>query len=303
MVRIVRQVQCSNPSHDHVAIGDIDGATDWSSALEGVDAVIHAAARVHVLHEPVRDPLSEFRHVNIDATVKLAEQAAEAGVKRFVFLSTIGVLGNYSKTPMNEHKNPTPPNAYSASKREAEVRLMQVADRTGLEVVIIRPPLVYGPGVKANFLRLMQAVDKGLPLPFGRVRNLRDFVSIDNLCSLILLCLHHPAAANQMFVVADGEPISTPALIRRLAKLMGRPSRLLPVPRWMLWQGARLMHKERLYHSICSSLRVDTSHARRTLGWQPVETLDEGLRQTVAWYMHQKQAAQSALPLEERKAA
>lgn len=287
VVRVTRNHPCANPSHNHIEIGDIDEKTDWSGALQGVEVVIHTAARVHVLHESVTDPLSEFRHVNIDATVRLAEQAAEAGVRRFIFISTIGVLGNYSKTPMNEERRPSPPNAYSASKKEAEVRLMQVADRKGIEVVILRPPLVYGPGVKANFLRLMQAVDRGLPLPFGRVKNLRDFISVENLCSLVMLCLTHPDAANQIFVVADGEPISTPALIRKLAALLQKPARLLPVPRWFLWQGARLTNKERLYHSICSSLRIDTRRARNVLGWQPVQSMDEGLQQTVEWYKQQ----------------
>lgn len=304
VVRAIRSGECTNPLHHHIVIGDMDGGTDWLPALAGVEVVIHTAARVHVLHESVTDPLSEFRHVNIDATVRLAEQAAESGVQRFIFISTIGVLGNYSTTPMDEHRTPNPPNAYSASKREAEVRLMQVADRTALQAVIVRPPLVYGPGVKANFLRLMQAVDKGMLLPFGRVRNKRDFISIENLCQLVMLCLDHPAAANQIFVVADGEPISTPALIRKLARLMEKPARLLPVPRWLLWQGAKFMRKERLYHSICSSLRIDTSHARTLLGWQPAQSFDEGLRQTVEWYKQQSSAVE-IFPhsLQERSAA
>lgn len=296
VVRTVRTLDEQHSSSHYYETGDMDSQTDWRAALDGVDVVVHTAARVHVLHEPVTDPLSEFRHVNIEATVNLADQAADAGVKRIVFLSTIGVLGNYSKTPMNEDRRPSPPNAYSASKKEAEVRLMQVADRRGIEVVIIRPPLVYGPGVKANFLRLMQAVDKGMLLPFGRVRNLRDFISLENLCSLIICCLDHPAAANQTFLVADGEPISTPTLIKKLAALLHKSPRLVPVPRWMLWQGARIASKERLYHSICSSLRIDTSRARQMLSWEPVQSLDEGLRQTVEWYKQQSITSDESRP-------
>jgi nucleoside-diphosphate-sugar epimerase len=283
-----KAVRQASAMQDHVfQVGDINGQTDWSQALDGVDVVVHAAARVHVLYETVTDPISEFRHANVDATINLAEQAHRMGVKRFVFISTIGVLGNYSRAPFVEGKQPYPSNAYSASKMEAEQQLLRLAKKTGLEVVIIRPPLVYGPGVKANFYRLMQAIDHSKPMPFGAVCNARDFISVANICSLITTCLTHPAAANEIFLAADGEPVSTPALIRKLAAAMGRKAKLIPIPVWVLSAGAFLLRKERFYHSICSSLRIDTSKARTLLGWQPPQSLDDGLRQTVEWYVGQ----------------
>ena len=283
VVRAVRSRQ-SGDGDDVVETGEISSTTDWRAALEGVEVVVHSAARVHVLNESINEPMSEFREINVHGTVRLAEQAAAAGVKRLVFISTIGVLGNYSESPLHEHYHPHPSNGYSRSKREAEAKLMQLPPECGIEITIIRPPLVYGPGVKANFLKLMRCIDAARPLPFGMVPNARDYVSIANLCHFIERCLWHEAAANQVFLVADGEPISTPELIRRLARLMGRPVRLLPVPRWVLRVGARLLRKERLYHSICSSLRIDTSKAQLYLDWQPVESLQQGLEQTVAWY-------------------
>lgn len=281
---VVRAVRLQN-GPGSFAVGDVTGTTDWSEALHGVDVVVHLAARVHVLYESVTDPISEFRHTNVDATVNLARQAAQAGVKRFVFISSIGVLGNYSIRPFQEDNRPMPSNAYSASKQEAERQLMAVSRDTGLEIVIIRPPLVYGPGVKANFYRLMHAVDARKPLPFGLVKNKRDFISVTNMCSLIECCLTHPEAAGQIFLAADGEAVSTPALIRKLAALLGVKPRLIPVPVSLLLLGAMLLRKERFYHSICSSLRIDTSKAQSLLGWVPPQSLDEGLRQTVEWYL------------------
>lgn len=283
--KAVRDAEALLPAHNVCVIGEMSGETDWSDALRGVDGVVHLAARVHVLYESVTDPISEFRHTNIDATVQLARQAAAMGVKRFVFISTIGVHGNYSTKPLKEEDRPSPSNAYSASKQEAERLLMAVARETNLEVVIIRPPLVYGPGVKANFMRLMQAVDQRKPLPFGAVANARDFISVTNMCSLIITCLEHPAAVNQIFLAADGQAIATPDLIRKLAALLGKPTRLIPVPVWLLFLGAMLLRKERFYHSICSSLRIDSRKARNLLNWQPPQSLDDGLKQTVEWYL------------------
>ncbi len=287
--RVVRVAE--QPAARTFAMGDIDGATDWRAALAGVQAVVHTAARVHVLYESVADPVKTFRHINVEATLNLARQAHASGARRFIFLSTIGVLGNYSQYPMRESDTPNPSNAYSASKLEAEQQLLQVAHETGLEVVILRPPLVYGPGVKANFHRLMYAIARRKPLPFGLVDNARDFISVSNLCSLIVTCIHHPAAANEVLLAADGQAVSTPALIRKVAGAMGVRTRLVPVPVWILQIGARLLRKERFYHSICSSLRIDTHKAQTLLSWQPPQSLDEGLQQTVAWYVTNAQSS------------
>lgn len=204
-----------------------------------------------------------------------------------IFISTIGVLGNYSLQPFCESDVPQPSNAYAQTKWEAEQKLNQIANESGLELVVIRPPLVYGPGVKANFYRLMDHVAKGKPLPFGRVVNQRDFVSVKNLSHLISTCLVHPKAAGELFLVADRESVSTPQLIRKLALHLGVKPRLLPIPEILLHWGARLLQKERFYHSVCSSLQIDTAKAWQLLDWQPMQTLDEGLIETVAWYQQQ----------------
>ncbi len=283
---VVHAVRQSDTAGDF-CVGELDGNTDWSEALQGVDAVVHTAARVHVLHEKVADPDREFRTINVEATTHLAHEAIKAGVKRLVFLSTIGVLGNYSDEPFTEAADPNPSNAYSSSKWQAENRLRKIATDTGLEVVIIRPPLVYGPGVKANFYRLMHNVYKCRYLPFGRVKNKRDFVSVTNLCDLIDCCLSHPQAANETFLVADGEAVSTPHLVKKLAKHMHKPTKLLYIPIRWLSRIAVCVGKERLYDSVCRSLRIDTSKAHQLLGWSPPQRMDEGLEQTVHWYIAQ----------------
>lgn len=284
-------------------VGELDAITDWSDALAGMDAVVHSAARVHVLHESVHDPLSAFRSVNVRASENLARQAARAGLKRLVFISTIGVLGNHSDHPFTEGDTPNPSNIYSTTKYEAETRLMQVAKETGLEVVILRPPLVYGPGVKANFLRLMQCVHDGHPLPFRLVRNARDFISVENFCHAVQTVLTQEAARNRTYLVCDGEPVSTPDLITALAGAMHVKPKLLPVPDRMLRWGACALNKERFYHSVCSSLRVDTSRIRRELGWQPVQTLRDGLQQTVDWYLSCQNNEKAAAAAPQRQVA
>ncbi|MAR55758.1 MAG: hypothetical protein CMM93_01110 [Rickettsiales bacterium] len=267
----------------------LDAGTDWYDILNGKDAVLHAAARVHVLADNEDNTLRDFRRTNAKATEHLARMAAKCGVKRFVFVSTIGVLGNYSVAPFTEEKAPMPCNAYSISKCEAEEALRKVAEDTGLEVVILRPPLVYGPGVKANFYKLMRAIYKEIPLPFGVAENARHFVSITNFCSLITLALTHPKARGHTYLVADTEAISTHDLILRLADYMNKRPRLIPVPLLLLRLGALLLKKERMFYSICSSLQIDTSKAQRELGWQPVQPLEEGLQETVHWFMEQQQ--------------
>ncbi|MBA2880020.1 nucleoside-diphosphate-sugar epimerase [Desulfosalsimonas propionicica] len=268
---------------DGIVVGDLGPATDWSAGLNGVDAVVHLAARVHVMVDKAGDPLAEFRRVNVAGTLNLARQAAGAGVKRLVFLSSVKVNGEATEfgRPFTVQDAPAPQDPYAISKFEAEQGLRQVEKETGLEVVIIRPPLVYGPGVKANFLRLMQAVQKGLPLPLGLVRNRRSMVALDNLVDLIGVCLEHPAAGGQTFLVSDGEDLSTPELIRRLAQAMGKKARLLPVPPALLRLGGSVIGKRAEVERLIGSLQVDIGHTCEKLGWRPVISVDEAIRRCV----------------------
>ena len=265
-----------------IAVGDITLATDWRKALEGVHAVVHLAARVHVMDDDAEDPLAAFRRVNVEGTVNLARQAVRAGVKRFVFLSSVKVNGEstYSGRPFTPKDPAAPQDPYAVSKQEAELELYRMAAETGLEVMVIRPPLVYGPGVKANFLRLMKTVHKGLPLPLGLVRNKRSLVAMDNLVDLIITCVDHSAAAGQTFLVSDGEDLSTPDLIRKLAYAMGRPARLLPVPPALLRLGGKMTGKTAEVDRLIGSLQVDISHTCDTLGWRPPVSVDDALWET-----------------------
>ena len=264
-------------------VGNIDGTTCWFKALQSAEAVIHLAARVHVMRESAEDPLAEFRRVNTEGTLNLARQAAEAGVRRFIFLSTIGVNGNstlHGKV-FAPTDTPSPHDPYSLSKYEAEIGLHSIAQSTGMEVVIIRPPLVYGAKAPGNFGKLTRLVAKSLPLPLGSINNFRSFVGIDNLVDFIVTCLEHPAAANETFMVSDGEDLSTPGLIRRMARAMNRPARLLPVPVWALKAGALLLGKGDAVQRLCGNLQVDISKSRTLLGWNPPVSVDEGLRRAV----------------------
>lgn len=267
------------------AVGAIDGATDWSTALDGVDAVVHSAARVHVLNDPDNKPLDAFRRVNVDATVQLAKQAARQGCKRFVFISTIGVVGSVSDVPLCEINVPKPKTAYARSKWEAELALHTVAYDTGLPLVILRPPLVYGPGVKANFLRLMQAAIRGSAMPFGMVDNARDFLSTENLCNAVELCLTHPDATGETYHLCDAAPVSTARLITLIAQAAGREANLLPVPQTLLLMGSVLLRKTAMYNSVCRSLRVDDTKLRTRLGWRSPQSLADGIFQVVQWYL------------------
>ena len=266
-----------------VTVGDLSAQTDWTVALAGADAVVHLAARVHVMRDTVRDPLAEFRRVNTEGTLNLARQAAAAGVKRFVFISSLKVNGEVTQPghAFTEDDVSSPQDAYGQSKQEAEQGLRQIASTTGMEVVIIRPPLVYGPGVKANFASLMRAVQRGWPLPLGAVLNQRSFVALDNLVDLIVTCITHPRAANQTFLVSDGKDLSTPDLIKRMARAMNRPARLMPVPVWALKAGASLLGKGDEVQRLCGNLQVDISKARSLLGWVPPVSVEEGLRRAV----------------------
>lgn len=256
-------------------------------ALDDVQVVIHAAARVHVMNETAKDALAEFRKVNVEGTLRLAQRAAESGVKRFIFVSSIKVNGE--STPPGkpfkpeDHQNPMDP--YGVSKHEAEVALRQLGRDTGMDVVVIRPPLVYGPGVKANFLSMLSLLNKGIPLPLGAIRNQRSLVSIGNLVSLIVTCIDHPAAANQTFLVCDGEDLSTTQLLRRLSNALGKPARLLPLPEWLLKLAASALGKQAIAQRICGSLQVDISKNRELLGWTPPINIDKAMRQTAGHYL------------------
>lgn len=268
-----------------MVVGDIHGQTRWAPALTGVQSVIHLAARVHVMNEKSSDPLSEFRRVNVEGTLNLARQAAAAGVKRFIYLSSIKVNGEHTKPGLafRHDDPPAPQDDYGISKREAEDGLREIAASTGMETVIIRPPLVYGPGVKANFAALMRALQRGWPLPLGAVtENRRSLVALDNLVDLIVTCLDHPAAANQTFMVSDGEDLSTAGLLQRLGRAMGKPARLLPIPLPLLRAGAALVGKTDVAQRLLGNLQVDIAHTRHTLGWEPLISVDEGLRRAAA---------------------
>jgi len=266
-----------------VMVEGLSLTTDYENIFDNVDVVIHAAARVHVMEDHASDPLTEFRKVNVEGTLNLARQAVNAGVKRFVFISSIKVNGEntygMSFSP-DDSVNTTGP--YGQSKWEAEQGLRRLAEETGLEVVIIRPPLVYGPNVKANFLKLIQTVKKGVPLPLGAVHNQRSLVALDNLAGFIALCTHHPKAANQTFLISDGEDVSTTKLLQKVGKALDKPARLIPVPVNLMRFAAKLIGKGAVADRLFDSLEVDSSKARDLLGWKPVITMDAQLKKTVA---------------------
>jgi nucleoside-diphosphate-sugar epimerase len=251
--------------------------------LQGVATVIHCAARVHVIQETATDPLQLFRQVNVEATLNLARQAAEAGVRQFIFLSSVKVNGEQTEAgqPYTEASQPQPEDPYGISKWEAETALLQLAQQTGMAVTIIRPPLVYGPGVKANFLSMLRWVKRGIPLPLASTTNKRSFVYLENLVSLVLACIGHPAAANQVFLAADGQDLSTTELLRQAAAALQVPSRLLPCPPALLSLAARLAGKSSAAQRLLQSLQVDAAKARSLLGWAPPFTVEQGLRATV----------------------
>ena len=269
-------------THVHV-VGEVDASTDWQRALVDVDCVVHLAARVHVMSGHCHDSLMEFRRVNTKGTLHLARQAASIGVRRFVYLSSIKVNGETTapNRPFTPNDLAAPQDAYAISKHEAEVGLREIARTKGMQVVIIRPTLVYGKDAKGNFKSLMSLVARGIPIPLASIHNLRSFVGIGNLVDFIVTCLEHPSAANETFMVSDGEDLSTPDLIRRMARAMNRPARLLPVPVWALKAGALLLGKGDAVQRLCGNLQVDISKARSLLGWVPPVSVDEGLRRVV----------------------
>lgn len=272
-----------DPRSEFAETGELDGKTDWSAALAAVDAVVHCAARVHVMRDQSADPALAFREVNTQGTLNLARQAAAAGVRRFVFISSIKVNGE--ATPdgqaFSERDEAAPCDPYGISKHEAEVGLRALARTSAMEVVVIRPPLVYGPGVKANFAALLRAVGRGTPLPFGALDNRRSLVSLENLVDFIATCLIHPRAANETFLVSDGDDLSTAELVRRMARAAGIAPRLVPVPVWLLRGGAALVGKSDAASRVCGNLQVDIKKARTLLGWTPPASVEQGLARTV----------------------
>lgn len=273
-----------------VKVEPIGAGTPWSHAMVDVDTIIHLAARVHIMDDPSTDPLAEFRKVNVDGTERLARESAKAGVKRFVFISSIKVNGNEAFMPYTADSPSLPSDPYGTSKWEAEQVLRNIEAETGLEVVVVRPTLVYGPGVKANFFNMMKIIAKGIPLPLASVANKRSLIYVGNLVDALTTCAVHPAAAGQTYLVSDGEDVSTPDLIRRTAKALGMPARLFPVPASLMRLAGRLSGKSGAVNRVMGSLAVDSTKIRRELGWKPSFTVEEGLAETARWFKGLKRA-------------
>lgn len=273
----------TNPRAESVKVGDLEPGADWSAAVAAVDVVVHAAARVHVMRDAAADPMSEFRRVNVGGTLALARQAAAAGASRFVFLSTIKVNGEATRPdrPFRADDAPRPVDPYGCSKREAEEALRALGETSGMEISIIRPVLVYGPGVKGNFRTMIGWVRKGIPLPFDAIDNRRSFVALDNVVDLVATCVRHPAAANRTFLVSDGDDISTPALLRRVGAAMGRPARLFAVPPSILRVAGAATGRTAEVQRLCGDLQVDIRPTREVLGWRPVVRMSDALRDAV----------------------
>lgn len=275
-VRRLGSAVCGN----EVVVKELSEETDWCEALAGQTTVVHIAARAHIMKDELPDPLAEYRKVNVEGTLNLARQAAKAGLSRFIYISSIKVNGEQTSLgkPFTAEDVPAPEDPYGVSKLEAETGLHEIASETGMEVVIIRPPLVYGPGVKGNFASMIKLVEKGLPLPLGAIHNKRSLVALDNLVDLIITCIDHPAAANQVFLAGDGQDVSTTELLRGVGRAMGKPARLIPVPAGMLTFGAGLLGKKAVAQRLLGSLQVDISKARNLLGWEPPLSVEDGLR-------------------------
>jgi len=276
-------------NRDETAVGEIGANTDWRTALVDVHSVVHLAARVHVMQDVVADRLAAFRVVNTAGTLGLARAAAASGVRRLVYVSTIKVNGEATRErAFDESDDAYPVDPYAVSKWEAEQGLWRIARETGLEVVIVRPPLVYGPGVRGNFLALLGLVQRGLPLPLARCNNRRSLIGLANFADLLVRCVEQPSAAGQLFLAADGEDLSTPALLRRLACAFGQRARLVPVPTSWLRLAAQVVGRKGVYERLCGSLQVNAGKARGLLGWQPPHTMEEELVRTVRWFRDSK---------------
>lgn len=279
----VRSDSSAQAGAEVVQSGDLEAGTDWSAALKDVSEVVHLAARVHVMNEASADPLAAFRRVNVDGTASLARQAARAGVRRFIYMSSIKVNGEHTSLGQAFRAGdlPAPQDPYGVSKMEAEQALRQIVLETGMDLVIVRPPLVYGPGVRANFASLMRWLARGVPLPLASITtNRRSFVALDNLIDLVTTCLSHPLAAGETFLVSDGEDLSTAELLIRLGRALGQPARLFPVPSSVLKLGAMALGRPGVHQRLCGSLQVDIGYTRERLGWTPPVSVDVALLQT-----------------------
>ncbi len=285
--RSAKAGDCSPNNIEKVIVGEINANTDWQEALKGVNIVVHLAARVHVMHETDSDPLAAFEAVNTAGTLNLAEQAASSGVKRLIFLSTIKVNGEQTQQAYSASDQANPSDPYALSKWHAEQALRTIRDKSDMEIVVIRPPLVYGPQVKGNFLRLITLINKGWPIPLASVNNKRSMVSVDNLCDLVKTCLSHSKADDELFLVSDGQDLSTPELIRLISDSMKKSPKLLPFPVTWLDFFAGLIHKRQEVERLCGSLQVDIQKNREILGWQPPFSVAEGVRKTVVEFLSQ----------------
>ncbi|MGZ3240097.1 MAG: UDP-glucose 4-epimerase family protein [Burkholderiaceae bacterium] len=269
-------------------INDLTYPVDWSQALSGCDTVIHLAARVHVMHDTSINPAAAYKAINVDATLHLAKQAVQCGVKRFVYLSSIKVNGEETTgRPYTASDMPLPIDPYGQSKLEAEIALKKLSNETGLEVVIIRPPLVYGPRVQANFLKLIKIVKWQIPLPFGAIHNRRSMVALDNLVDLLIVCSQHPNASGQIFMVSDDSDVSITELLKILARAMKKRAFLLPIPAPLLAGTARLFGKTAVMNRLTGSLQVDITHTKSTLNWKPPVSMQKALEKTVSHFLAQ----------------
>jgi nucleoside-diphosphate-sugar epimerase len=267
---------------EQIQVGNLEADTDWQFALRDTYVVVHLAARAHVMNDSKTNALNEFRKVNVAGTLNLAQQAIKNGVQRFIFISSIGVNGAETfSQPFTENSDPHPHSAYTQSKWEAEMALEELARTSEMEMVIIRPPLVYGAGAPGNFGTLLRVVSKGIPLPLGTIRNQRSFVALGNLVDLIVTCIDHPAAGNQTFMTEDGEDLSTTMLLKRIGNMMNKPARLFPFPSSLINLVASVLGKKATAQSLCGSLQIDISKARSMLEWIPPISVEEGLRQAV----------------------
>ncbi len=268
-----------------IVVGGIDQGTDWSHALDGVSSVIHLGARVHVMQEVAGDALNAFREVNLEGTKQLARAAVARGGKRLVYVSSIGVHGNYTDDrPFTEASIPAPCSPYTVSKYEAEQSLFEIARQTDLEVVVVRPPLVYGPDNPGNFLRLLKLVQCGFPLPLSSVKNRRSIIYIGNIVDALITCVQHPGAAGSTYLVNDNGDVSTPQLIRDIARMMNRPARLWPVPPTLLRLAGRITGKSSEVDRLVRSLQIDSTKIRNELGWSPPYSTMQGLTETAEWF-------------------
>jgi UDP-glucose 4-epimerase len=283
-VRSVNNELSSSEATDSIVIGDLGQDTDWSKALHGIDSVVHLASRVHVMHKKSGGALDIFRKVNVAATRKLAQQAAAAGVRRLVYISSVKVNGEEVPLPYTEQDKPSPRDEYAISKWEAEIEIQQIAAKTGLEVVIIRPPIVYGPEVKANFLQLMKIVSYGIPLPFKGSDNRRSLIFVRNLVDAIIACVKSPQAIGKTYLVSDGHDVSIETLVRELARALGRPSRLFRFPEPILRLAGKLIGKGASLDRLLGSLTIDMTHIRHDLHWGPPYSLEQGLKITADWF-------------------